>query len=406
LADRFLRVPAYDYKPRWKLKIIFEDRLMMTSRFESEIILNDSSWVKSSDHSHQSPKSLVSQALLNKTTNISGSEKNPNAGIDKKSDWRNQKQDEIDETSESEAAPGLEEESTAVRLRELEELRHFISVCMKQDERIHDAALNGNVESLRTLASGCIDVDRNCGEWGTALVAAIMSRTDEAVSILLDAGANPLSRVGPINGPVLAATLFGTYLALNAVLEEASMQRGSQIFQEVIDKALFAAVDDSRLEQADALLYAGGNPFSQDADQRSAFSISVGKGNTKLSENFVAEAWGRGLLTRIETQHITATLRSTPLSAALLDPWIEACCLNLQMQRTQMVEKQIASRLSQNATFSSLIPHWRYRSSPSTSTQRTKQHVGPSHDDKNLLRPGQPHENIEFPEIRVTFAGV
>jgi Zinc finger, C2H2 type len=271
---------------------------------------------------------------------------------------------------------------------------------MKQDERLHDGALNGDVQLLEVLTTECTDVDRECGAWGTALVAAILSRSDKAVIFLLDAGANPLSRVGPINGPVLAATLFGTTFALCAVLAKiSSRQSKSKLFQDVIDKALFAAVDDGRLEQTDVLLYAGANPFFLVADQRSAFSISVGRGNAALSENFLARSCGRGLLTAIETRYITAALRMTPLPD-LSDTWIDTCCLNLQIRRTEMVEKRIASRLVQNATFSFLIPHWRHRSPPSTHAEWGEQNLGLTHDDGGSLQP------TVLPKIHIEFAPI
>jgi ankyrin repeat protein len=206
-------------------------------------------------------------------------------------------QQNLEEESEDEAPnygpiPELEAESTAVRLRELEETQHFISVCMKQDERLHAAALKGDVQLLQELTTGRFDVDRDPGAWGTPLVAAIMTCSNEAVTFLLDAGANPLSQVGPMDSPVLAATLFGTAFAPSEVLAKiSSRQRKSNLFQEAVDKALFAAIDESRpfqTEQTETLLHAGVNPFFSMADQRTSFSISASRGNAGLRENFLA----------------------------------------------------------------------------------------------------------------------
>ena len=138
------------------------------------------------------------------------------------------------------------------------------------------------------------------------------------------------------------------------------------------------------------------------ADQRTAFSISVSRGNAELRENFLEQACGRDLLTDIETRHMAASLRRTPLPD-LSDTWIDTCCLNLQIRRTEMVEKRVAVRLVGKASFSSLIPIWRNRSQPSTYAD----HFEPGdHPFRSPLdNAGNPVQMLNsLPEINVEFA--
>jgi predicted RNA-binding Zn-ribbon protein involved in translation (DUF1610 family)/ankyrin repeat protein len=354
LDDGLLQVPAperrFDFESSNQVNQLGAaqtwDSYLTTLWFEKEIISTHSHLAGALGDACQPPRPQISEQPPNKETHGSGQEINPENTMEEDLHQQNLEEESEDEIPNYGLTPELEEESTAVRLRELEEIRHFISVCMKQDERLHDAALKGDVRSLQELTIGRFDVDRDCGAWGTPLVAAIMARSDEAVTFLLDAGADPLSQIGPMNSPVLAATLFGTAFALRAVLAKASSgQRKSNLFQEAVDKALFAAIDEGRpyqTEETKALLYAGANPFSSMADQRTAFSISVSRGNAELREKFLAQAWGRNLLTDIETRQMAASLRRTPLPD-ISDTWIDTCCLNLQIRRTEMVEKRIAS---------------------------------------------------------------
>jgi predicted RNA-binding Zn-ribbon protein involved in translation (DUF1610 family) len=398
-GDGLLHVPKADLRFDFESSndLMSKDRYMMALWFEKEITWNHTLSIEPPGDSRQSPQLLVSEAPLINATTASATPINSDDGMDKNLNRPNQEDDSNDEGPNPESAAELEEERTAARLRELEEIRHFNCICIRLDGRLHDAALKGDMQLLEALTIKGINVDRDCGAWGTALVAAIMSCSDKAVTFLLDAGANPLSQVGPINGPVLAATRFGTEFALRAVLAKvSSRQSKSKLYQEVIDKALFAALDDGRLEQTDALLYAGANPFFRVADERSAFSISVGLGNGALNENFLAQAWGRGLLTDIETRYITAAPRMNPLPV-LSDTWIDTCCLNIQIRRTQMVEKRIASRLVQKTTFSLLIPLWRHRGPPPIRTEWDQHHPCLSHNEGDLLQPRLPQVYIQLP---------
>jgi predicted RNA-binding Zn-ribbon protein involved in translation (DUF1610 family) len=223
------------------------DSYLTTLWFEKEIISTHSHSAGVLGDACQPPIPQISEEPPNKKTLGSGQEINPENRMEEGLNQRSPEEESEDEVPNYGSTPELEEESTAVRLRELEGIRHFISVCMKQDERLHDAALKGDVQSLKELTIGRFDVDRDPGAWGTPLVAAIMARSDDAVTFLLDAGANPLSQIGPMNSPVLAATLFGTAFALRAVLAKiSSRQRKSNSFQEAVDNALFAAIDEGR----------------------------------------------------------------------------------------------------------------------------------------------------------------
>jgi len=374
--------------------------------FEKEIISTHSHLAGVLGDACQLPIPQISEQPPNKETHGSGQEINRENRMEEDLNQQNPEEESENEAPNYGPTPELEEESAAVRSRELEEIRHFISVCMKQDERLHDAALKGDVQSLKELTIGHFDVDRDPGAWGTPLVAAIMACSNEAVTFLLDAGANPLSQVGPMDSPVLAATLFGTSFALRAVLAKiSSRQRKSNLFQEAVDKALFAAIDEGRpyqTEETEALLYAGANPFSSMADQRTAFSISVSRGNAELRENFLAQACGRDLLTDIETRYMAASLRRTPLPD-LSDTWIDTCCLNLQIRRTEMVEKRVAVRLVGKASFSSLIPIWRNRSQPFTYADYFKPSYHPFRSP--LDNAGNQVQMLNsLPEINVEFA--
>jgi ankyrin repeat protein/predicted RNA-binding Zn-ribbon protein involved in translation (DUF1610 family) len=373
LDDDLLHIPTpeqrFDFEVNQLGAAQTWDSYLTTLWFEKEIISTHSHLAGVLGDACQPPIPQISEQPPNKKTHGSGQEINPENRMEEGLNQQNLEEELEDESPNYGLTPELEEESTAVRLRELEEIRHFISVCMKQDERLHDAALKGDIQSLKELTIGRFNVDRDAGAWGTPLVAAIMARSDDAVTFLLDAGANPLSQIGPMNSPVLAATLFGTAFALRAILAKiSSRQRKSSLFQEAVDNALFAAIDEGRpyqTEETEALLYVGANPFSSMADQRTAFTISVSRGNAELRENFLAQACGRDLLTDIETRYMAASLRRSPLPD-LSDTWIDTCCLNLQIRRTEMVEKRVAVRLVGKASFSSLIPIWRNRSQPFT----------------------------------------
>ncbi|KAE9365751.1 hypothetical protein N431DRAFT_385640 [Stipitochalara longipes BDJ] len=356
------------------------DGYLMSLWFEKDILSNDRrlARVRSKSFWQLTPHMREGSLEASRGIPASGTEINSEHKIEDRSNEQNEEMDAEDAAASSESIPPPEGENMSVRLRELEELRYFISVSMKQDESLHDAARKGDIQLLRQLTTGCVNVDRDCGAWGTPLVAAIMSRSDEAVTFLLDAGANPLSQVGPINSPVLAATLFGTAFALRALLAKISpRQKRSSSFQDVLDKTLFAVMDEGRPDQTDqieTLLYAGANPFSSMAHERTAFSVSVGRGNSELSESFLAQAWGRDLLTDIETRYIIASIRKAPFPT-LGDTWIDTCCLNIQIRRTEMVEKRIAARLVRKTSFSSLVPLWRSRGPPPTDADQVKRTV-------------------------------
>ncbi|KAH8749281.1 hypothetical protein BGZ57DRAFT_969034 [Hyaloscypha finlandica] len=350
--------------------------------FEKEIISTHSHLAGVLGDACQLPIPQISEQPPNKETHGSGQEINRENRMEEDLNQQN-----LEEESENEApnygpTPELEEESAAVRSRELEEIRHFISVCMKQDERLHDAALKGDVQSLKELTIGHFDVDRDPGAWGTPLVAAIMACSNEAVTFLLDAGANPLSQVGPMDSPVLAATLFGTSFALRAVLAKISQGRGSQTCSR--------------------------RPWTRPCLQQSMKAAHIRRRrqkpccNAELRENFLAQACGRDLLTDIETRYMAASLRRTPLPD-LSDTWIDTCCLNLQIRRTEMVEKRVAVRLVGKASFSSLIPIWRNRSQPFTYADYFKPSYHPFRSP--LDNAGNQVQMLNsLPEINVEFA--
>lgn len=237
------------------------------------------------------------------------------------------------------------------RVVELEEIRHFTGISLRHDTALHDAALAGNILEVRHLLRSGVRPDQHVGYWGVPLAAAIFSHSDEAAAELLSAGANVLSRIGPLNGPIQAAATFGSQLSFCKTLEAATESReetpkNAMDFQEAVDNALFSVVDAGLGDRVNTLLHVGANPFrSSVRPPLTAFSLAVAGGKLELVDRFLAEVWYRDLLSSSEVKSMSATLRGENVNIEKLSGWLQATCRNLQIKRTEMVEKKVARQL-------------------------------------------------------------
>jgi hypothetical protein len=255
---------------------------------------------------------------------------------------------ELDRALDEQAQRAL---NKALDEQEQRELQHFRSISLKQDSRLHDAACSGNVRHMRELMCQGHHVDENWGYWGTPLSAAVLSGSIEAIRTLLDAGADPLLSAGPFGYPLNAACLVAEDLTFKLILvatiknRKASSKR-AQAFQDAVDQALFTSIDTSRHRPRTMLLCAGANPFRRYPDGRSAFAIGLTKKDHLLTTDYLIEAWGKRLLTEHETLCLWSTVGGTLINIKQAgSTWLEACCLNLTMSRSKMLEDRIAARL-------------------------------------------------------------
>ncbi|KAH5201871.1 hypothetical protein HBH77_125900 [Parastagonospora nodorum] len=277
---------------------------------------------------------------------------------------------DIDEVSEDEESPddhsGLIDRSSLDREQEQRELQHFSSICVEQDSSLHDAAYSSNItEMLRLLCTGH-QVDENWGLWGTPMIAAVLSGSTEAIQTLLNAGADPLLSAGPLGYPLNAAA-YVDHASCFQVILDATIQRRSasrkraQSFQDAVDQSLFTFMDGEHHGPEILLLYAGANPFKQFSGGRSAFAVALGKKNDLLTTCFLAEAWGRQLLSPHEVLCLWATVAGNDVDAKLVrDPWLASCCRNIMINRSQMLENRISARLSSHTKpFFQVHQDWR-----------------------------------------------
>jgi hypothetical protein len=264
--------------------------------------------------------------------------------------------DDVDEVSEDEKSPndhsGLIDRSSLDKEQEQRELQHFSSICVEQDSSLHDAAYSSNItEMLRLLCTGH-QVDENWGLWGTPMIAAVLSGSTEAIQTLLNAGADPLLSAGPLGYPLNAAAYVGHASCFQIILD-ATIQRRSasrkraQSYQDAVDQSLFTFIDGEHHGPEILLLCAGANPFKQFSGGRSAFAVALGKKNQLLTTCFLAEAWGRELLSPHEVLCLWATVAGNDVDGKLVrDPWLASCCSNIMINRSQMLENRISARLS------------------------------------------------------------
>jgi hypothetical protein len=110
------------------------------------------------------------------------------------------------------------------------------------------------------------------------------------------------------------------------------------------------------------LLYIGANPFTRFSDGRSAFAIALGKKDHPPTNLFLAEAWGRRLLSVHETLCLWSAMAGNEINNKLAgDTWLASCCSNIMMTRTKMLEDRVAGRLSAvTRQCFQLEPEWRY----------------------------------------------
>jgi hypothetical protein len=272
------------------------------------------------------------------------------------------------EELEAESVFDNDENDFSLREREQEDIKYFQNILIKQDTLLYDAALKGDFEMAAKLMATYTDVDQNHGTLGTPLIAAVVSGSAKLVNTLLTAGADPLLKSGPLGCALQAEALLGNTNLLDSILWFItkcwkSPRQHDNRYQESLDKALFSAVGELHLDSIPLLLYVGANPF-EDLGGRSTFSI-VNRGssrNSSLAITFVIEAQGRLLLTVVEARFIINAIngRYACPSMAETDPWLNSCCLNLEIGETKMVERRIAERLKQRAKpFSSCEVHCR-----------------------------------------------
>jgi Prion-inhibition and propagation/Ankyrin repeats (many copies) len=243
---------------------------------------------------------------------------------------------------------------------EKKEIKFLKSVSIQQTTSLHDAALYGKNELIRELLAHGIQPDKNPGYWGTPLTAAIFGRSEKAVQILLKANSSILSRAGPLRGPIQAAARCGSLLIFNKIIQHAkrareSNQKYAKAFQNVIDNALLALMDDFEESVKNEenknekniwlLLNAGANPFQRLRKGETAFSKAVSLKKSQLSVYFLAEAWDRGLLCDDTMRALASVMNEKhPVLNSSLE-WAEECCDDLQEGRTKTLELYLAEKL-------------------------------------------------------------
>ncbi|KAJ5690411.1 purine and uridine phosphorylase [Penicillium macrosclerotiorum] len=266
--------------------------------------------------------------------------------------------------------PDLSEHGRELRRRELEEIHHFTKIFIEEDTVLYDAALIGDVPAVRSLLDRFqirnIGVDNTWGPHGSPLIAAILSGSGRVVDILLHAGANPFLPAGPLGVPFHAAALLGNVDVLDTIVKfvkfgDATVDENE--YQIALDKALYSTVEFAQPNTIPILLHAGANPFATVDGKRSSFAMATAT-NHDLAASFITEAYGRHLLRRNEAQPIIDAIYHLYVSVLGRDAWLDSCCRNVEMGRTEGVEKRISNRLekSMRKNFLRWKPSWHHPS--------------------------------------------
>ena len=276
-----------------------------------------------------------------------------------------------DETNEEEY-PIIEVEISQrgmeLREQEIEEISHFKKVFIQEDNLLYDEALEGNLSAVvqrlpRLLKTRNFDMNQIWGPLGTPLTAAILSGSGSVVDVLLQAGADPFFQAGPLDFPLRAAAVLGNSTAVELILSstmQKSLGNRPGRLQEALDQSLYSVVETGHPSLPSVFLYAGANPFATVDGKRSAFAFSTFS-KPELAARFITEAYARGLLQLQEAVLIIDAVYRRYAPVPNCPGWLDACCRNVEMGRTEGVENRIAQRLTQSPRTSFLLwePLWR-----------------------------------------------
>ncbi|PKY00032.1 purine and uridine phosphorylase [Aspergillus campestris IBT 28561] len=316
-----------------------------------------------------------------------------------------------DDESSEEEYPIIEVEISPrgmeLREREIQEISHFKKVFIQEDNLLYDEALEGNLPAVvqrlpRLLKIPTFDMNETWGPLGTPLTAAILSGSDSVVDVLLQAGADPFFQAGPLDFPLRAAAVFGNSTAVELILSstmQKSIENRPGRLQEALDQSLYSVVETGHRSLPRVFLYAGANPFATVDGKRSAFAFSTFS-QPDLAAQFVTEAYARGLLQLQEAELIIDAVYRRYAPVPSCPGWLDACCRNVEMGRTEGVEKRIVQRLTQSPRTSFLLwePLWR---TPRLNRRRTVRALPVPEPETVSLEKGC-GRNSQLPVIQVT----
>ncbi|PLN86933.1 hypothetical protein BDW42DRAFT_1240 [Aspergillus taichungensis] len=317
----------------------------------------------------------------------------------------------VDDETNEEEYPIIEAEISPRgierRQQEIEEISQFKKVFIQEDNLLYDEALEGNLSAVvqrlpRLLKIHDFDMNKIWGPLGTPLTAAILSGSGSVVDVLLQAGADPFFQAGPLDFPLRAAAMVGNSAAVELILSS-TMQKSRENrpgrLQEALDQSLYSVVEIGHRRLPSVFLYAGANPFATVDGKRSAFAFST-LSQPELAARFITEAYARGLLQLQEAKLIINAVYRRYVPASSCPGWLDACCRNVEIGRTEGVERRIAQRLTQSPRTSFLLwePLWRITRSNRGRTVRALSAPEPETVSLEKARGSE----LQLPDIQVT----
>ncbi|CAH0000199.1 unnamed protein product [Clonostachys byssicola] len=253
-----------------------------------------------------------------------------------------------------------------LRRLEQKELSYYKNITSASNfDVLYQAAKSGHLDSVRSILEiyeeNGLKPDDIWGEWGTPLVAAIMSRSFDITKALLDIGSDPIKPAGLLGCPLHAAALRADQEIFELVLLYAERSWQALLhtegeYQEALDISLFRSAQFNHKMLIQPLLQAGANPFKQPGGiSQSALRIAtVGEGRDySVFEDYLHIAADFMLLHEEEVKWMKYAFLhpNHELHEMIEDSSLRPTCANIQIGDTALAERTINQRLNNQPLF-------------------------------------------------------